>query len=92
MTLREDVTQEQITELRIRADEVDPVSGEMTPKRDLILKELDNAEKILDHNESYKVIHIDTGVSKKYDSILPSAPVSMDGSLWEQQLWPERRL
>ena len=68
MTLREDVTQEQITELRIRADEVDPVSGEMTPKRDLILKELDNAEKILDHNESYKVIHIDTGVSKKYDS------------------------
>ena len=68
MTLREDVTQEQITELRIRADEVDPISGEMTPKRDLILKELDNAEKILDHNESYKVIHIDTGVSKKYDS------------------------
>ena len=65
MTLREDVTQEQITELRIRADEVDPVSGEMTPKRDLILKELDNAEKILDHNESYKVIHIDPRLHRR---------------------------
>ena len=91
MTLREDVTQEQITELRIRADEVDPVSGEMTPKRDLILKELDNAEKILDHNESYKVIHIDTGVSKKYDS-----HITFLGGLnaWQplvQRLWQARR-
>lgn len=68
MTLHEDVTQERITELRSRADEVDPVSGEMTPKRDLILKELDNAEKILNNEAVQKVIHIDTTVSKKYDS------------------------
>lgn len=68
MTLHKDVTQERITELRSRADEVDPVSGEMTPKRDLILTELDNAEKILNNEAVQKVIHIDTAVSKKYDS------------------------
>ena len=57
-----------INALRARADEVDEISGETTPKRDLILKELDTAEQILKDGTVQKVISIDTSVSKKYDS------------------------
>lgn len=67
MTLRGDVTMDTIAELRARADEVDPESGEMTPKRELILKELDNAELILKNEAVQNVIKVDTTVSKAYD-------------------------
>lgn len=68
MTLREDVDEPIIASLRAQADQVDPASGEMTPKRDLILKELDNAEQILKHGSDQRVISVNTAVSKKYDS------------------------
>lgn len=68
LTLQNGVTMDTINALRARADEVDEISGETTPKRDLILKELDTAEQILKDGTAQKVISIDTSVSKKYDS------------------------
>ena len=45
--LKEGVTQADIDRLRARINEPDPVSGELHPDRELLLRELENAENIL---------------------------------------------
>lgn len=67
VALKPDVTMERITELKTRAEKVDPVSGETHPKKELALKDLEVAESILNTGTSQEVIQIDTSVSKAYD-------------------------
>lgn len=67
VALKSEVTMDDITALKERAEQIDPVSGETHPKKDLALKDLSVAESILLTGVSQDAVQIDTSVSKAYD-------------------------
>lgn len=68
--LRSDVTEEIISELENRANSVDEVSGEYHIDRDVILRDLEYARKILNDKAIQDTITVDTRVSSANDSHL----------------------
>ncbi len=61
--LKDDVTQEVIDRLRARVNERDPVSGELHPDLELLLRELENAENILKSTNLNAPVLVYNGIS-----------------------------
>lgn len=73
LTLAEGVTKEKIDSLLERANTKDEVSNEYHPRRDLLLREIENAKKIFEAENLSKPIQVDTSVIKSKDNVLKIA-------------------
>ncbi len=71
ISLKEDVTQDKIDELRKRADNKD--NGEYSPYRDSVLADLDYAEKILKDEKLDDIITLDPNYANAYNGHLKFA-------------------
>lgn len=65
IVLKEDVTQETIDALRERVNTPDEVSGELHPKHESLMMELDAAEDILNNQADYQIIRLDQTLTAK---------------------------
>ena len=70
VSLADGVTKEMIDTLETRANTPDSVSGEYHPKRDMILRDIDNAKKLLNDEKIKEPMLIDTTVTKSKDGAL----------------------
>ena len=61
--LREDVTQETIDALRVKVNTIDEVSGEYNPDREVLERELQTAEEILNNEALYAPVEIHSGIT-----------------------------
>lgn len=68
--LKDGVNQKAIDSLRAELDEKDPESGELHPNREALLKELENAEQILNDELPSNIIEIHNGVTMAADNHL----------------------
>ena len=73
LTLAEGVEEEQIKALETRANTKDEISGEYHPRRELLLRELENAQKILEDKNLSAPVQIDTSIIKSKDNVLKIA-------------------
>lgn len=73
VTLAEGVTKEQIDNLLERVNTKDEVSGEYHPRRDLLLREIENAKKIFEAEHLSQPIQVDTSIIKSKDNVLKMA-------------------
>ena len=67
MILKDSVTLDGLNDLRDRVSAPDAVSGDPHPKKDLLLRELDNAVAVLNDTGLDAPLSIDTAVSSAYD-------------------------
>ncbi|MBT9778232.1 hypothetical protein GPL15_17170 [Clostridium sp. MCC353] len=70
MALKADADQAAIDRLRERLHTPDDVSGELHPKKDMLEKELDNAQKLLDDLGVKGIVKIHNDVTKKADGAI----------------------
>ena len=61
--LREDVTQAAIDALRVKVNTIDEVSGEYNPDREILERELQTAEEILNNKALYAPVEIHSGIT-----------------------------
>lgn len=61
--LREDVTQASIDALRAEVNRIDEASGEYNPDRDILERELQTAEEILNNKALYEPVEIHSGIT-----------------------------
>lgn len=73
LTLAEGVTKEQIKALEERANTKDEVSGEYHPRRELLLREIENAGRLLADENLSAPIQVDTSIIKSKDNVLKIA-------------------
>lgn len=73
LTLAEGVTAEQINALKTRANTKDEASGEYHPRRELLLREIENAQNILEDKNLSAPVEIDTSIIKSKDNVLKIA-------------------
>lgn len=70
VSLADGITKETIDALETRANTPDSVSGEFHPKRDLVLRDIDNARKLLNDEKIKEPMMLDTTVTKSKDGAL----------------------
>lgn len=73
VTLADGVTADMIDKLEDRTNTKDEVSGEYHPRRQILLREIENARKILDDKKISDPIKVDTGIIKSKDNVLKIA-------------------
>lgn len=73
VTLADNVTKEMIETLEKRANTKDEPSGEYHPRRDLLLREIENARNILENEKLSDPIRVDTNIIKAKDNVLKMA-------------------
>lgn len=73
VTLADNVTKEMVDALEKRTNTKDEVSGEYHPRRDLLLREIENARNILENEKLSDPIRVDTSIIKAKDNVLKMA-------------------
>lgn len=73
VTLADGVTKEQLDALETRANTKDEVSGEYHPRRELLLREIENAKDILQDKGLSDSIQVDTSIINSRDNVLKFA-------------------